>query len=387
MNWNAILNKEQRFAIGLTSGAASLGLQASLVRIKGTGERVAVKHLHTLSRRYETGFRNRLLAPRMDARELSMLSFELGDLFAEAAGELLKYARSQDVRVDFIASDGHTMSHVPPRNVNKGIGTHQVGEPAVIAERTGLPVVSDFAARDMAAGGQGAPLLSYACARLFHRWDRVTVCLDLGGTVSMTLVPRDLDDMLAFDAGPGTITIDGAMRYLTGGTKEYDKGGKAAASGVVVDEFLEYLLDHPYFNRVPPKSTGWAEFGPEVYLRDSLAARSDKSFEDLVATCTTAVAYLIVRAYNRFIRPRHEVDRFILMGGGCHNATLVELIKKGLSDLTFRTTEDYHLPGDAMGGIGVAVLGNETLCGTPGNFPQATGARHPVILGKITPGR
>ena len=387
MDWNGILNKEQRFAIGLTSGASSLGLQATLVRIKGTGSRLAVKHLHTLNRRYETGFRTRLLAPRMDTQELSLLSFELGDLFADAAEELLDHAKTEGVTVDYISTDGHTMSHIPPRNVNKGIGTLQIGESSVIAERTGLPVVSDFLARDMAAGGQGAPLLSYACARLFHRWDRVSVCLDLGGTVSITVVPRDLDDLIAFDAGPGTIAIDGAVRYLSGGTKEYDDGGKAAKAGVVVDEFLEYLLDHPYFNRVPPKSTGWSEFGPDVYLRDSLAARNDKSFEDLVATCTAAVAYSIVRAYNRFIRPRHEVDRFILMGGGCRNKTLVDQIKKGLSDLTFRTSENYQLPHDAMGGIGVAMLGNETLCGTPGNFPQATGAKRAAILGKITPGR
>jgi len=323
----------------------------------------------------------------MDARELAMLSFELGDLFADVALELMDHAEGLGVSVDYIASDGHTMSHVPPRNINKGIGTIQIGEPAVIAERCGLPVVSDFVARDMAAGGQGAPLLSYACARLFHRKDRVTVCLDLGGTISITVVPRDLDELIAFDAGPGTIAIDGAVRYLSGGTKEYDDGGRAAADGVVVDEFLEYLLDHPYFNRVPPKSTGWAEFGPDVYLRDSLAARSDKSFEDLVATCTASVAYTIVRAYNRFIRPRHEVDRFILMGGGCRNKTLVQHIKKGLNDLTFRTSEDYNLPHDAMGGIAVAMLGNETLCGTPGNFPQATGARRAAVLGKITPAR
>lgn len=385
MDWTGIHNKEQRFAIGLTSGGSSLGLQASLVRIKGTGSRLAVKHLRTIERRYETGFRTRLLAPRMNAREMAMLSFELGDLFADAARELLDHAEGLGAAVDFIASDGHTLSHVPPRNINKGVGTVQIGEPAVIAERCRLPVVSNFVARDMAAGGQGMPLLSYACTRLFHRPDRVSVCLDLGGTVSMTLVPRELDEVMGFDAGPGTITIDGAVRLLSGGTKEYDEGGRAASAGVVVDELLDFLLDHPYFNRVPPKSTGWAEFGPEIYLRDALAARSDKSFEDLVATCTTSVAYTVVRAYNRFIRPRHEVDRFILMGGGTRNAALVEQIKKGLSDLTFRTSEDYQLPQGAMGGIGMAVLGNEALCGTPGHFPNATGAKRAAVLGSITP--
>jgi len=287
--------------------------------------------------------------------------------------------------VDFIASNGHTVSHVPPRG-DGAIGTLNICEPAVIAERTGLPVVSDFRARDMAAGGQGAPLAAYAHWMLFHRPDRTVAVLNLGGIASLTVVPPSMDDVLAFETGPGCIAIDGAVRLLSAGTIETDLKGAAAAKGVVIDEFLDYLLDHPFFSRVPPKSTGRDEFGPDSYLRDALASRKNYGMEDLIATCTAAVAYSIMRAYNRFVAQHFEVSRLIVVGGGIHNKTLMSQIKKALPDVTIRTSEEYKLPSDSIGCISAAVLGNETLCLTPGNIPHTTGARRPVVLGTITPG-
>ena len=384
MNLGTIKKKAIRFGIGLMSGTSCDGIDAALIRIKGTGLNMAVKPISFKSFPYDKEIRTRLLAPRMDAREICTLNFEIGALLAEAAAATLEVAMAEPCEVDFIASSGHTIAHLPPRNSDR-IGTLQIGEPAVIAERCRIPVVSDFRQRDMAAGGQGAPLIPYADWVLFRREDRTAAFLNIGGIANITVVPPLAEDLLAFDTGPGNMAIDGAMRLLTSGEKQMDRGGKIAARGVVIDEFLDYLLGHPYLNDLPPKSTGREEFGPEVYLRDALASRRDHSHEDLMATVTTAVAYSIIRAFNRFVKPKYDVTRFIISGGGAHNQTLVKRIKSGLSGITVRLSDSYGIPVDAREAIAFAILGNETLCGTPANFPQATGARHSAVLGKITP--
>lgn len=366
------------------SGTSCDGVDAALVRIKGTGPEMAVKPIAFKMFPYDKELRMRLLAPRIDTRELCALNFDVGRCMAEAAVQTLKTATREPCEVDFIATSGHTMAHLPPRN-SEYIGTLQIGEPAVIAERCKLPVVSDFRQRDMAAGGQGAPLVSYADWILFHRDDRTSAFLNIGGIANITVVTPKVDDVLGFDTGPGNMAIDGAIRLLTSGTEQMDTDGKTAAKGVVIDEFMDYLLGHPYFNDVPPKSTGREDFGPEVYLRDALSTRSNNSTEDLMATVTSAVAYSIVRAYNRFIKPRHDISRFIISGGGANNPTLIKAIKAGLSGTKVRLSDAYGIPVDAREAIAFTILGNETLCGTPANIPHATGASHRVVLGKITP--
>lgn len=366
------------------SGTSCDGVDAALVRIKGTGPEMAVKPIAFKMFPYDKELRMRLLAPRIDTRELCALNFDVGRCMAEAAAQTLKTAMREPCEVDFIATSGHTMAHLPPRN-SEYIGTLQIGEPAVIAERCKLPIVSDFRQRDMAAGGQGAPLVSYADWILFHRDDRTSALLNIGGIANITVVTPKLDDVLGFDTGPGNMAIDGAIRLLTSGAEQMDVDGKMAAKGVVIDEFMDYLLGHPYFNDVPPKSTGREDFGPEVYLRDALSTRSNNSTEDLMATITSAVAYSIVRAFNRFIKPRHDISRFIISGGGANNPTLIKAIKAGLSGIKVRLSDAYGIPVDAREAIAFTILGNETLCGTPANIPHATGAGHRVVLGKITP--
>jgi anhydro-N-acetylmuramic acid kinase len=265
------------------------------------------------------------------------------------------------------------------------VGELQIGDSAVIAERTGLPVVSDFQARDLAAGGQGRPLTAYADWTLFAREDRIVGHLHLGAIASLSVIPPNFEDVIAFDTGPANMAIDGAMRLVTSGTQESDHKGKVAAKGVVIDEFLEYLLDHAFFARVPPKSTGREAFGPETYLRDALAGRKDHSLEDLVATVTAAVGYSIIRAYNRFVKPQYELARLIVSGGGTSNRTLLRHIRKGLPGTMLRISDDYGLPHQALDACSMAILGNETICGKSANVPLATGARHAVVLGKITP--
>jgi anhydro-N-acetylmuramic acid kinase len=384
MDLNALRDKDVRFAIGLMSGSSCDGVDAALVRVKGTGPGLRVKLIKQHTIPYTPGLRTRLLTARFDAHDVALLNFELGECMGEAAEGLMKHAESEDITVDFIASHGHTLAHTPPRGSDSA-GTLQIGEAALIAERCGVPVVSDFRTRDIAAGGQGAPLVPYADWMLFGRKDRTVATLNIGGIANLTIVTPKFEDVIAFDTGPGNMAIDGCARFLSSGAREMDKDGKGAAKGVVIDEFLDYMLDHPYFARVPPKSTGREEFGLEVYLRDALNARKDRPAEDLMATVTAGVGYSIVRAFKRFVDNQYDVSRLIVGGGGIHNKTLMRHIKKGLPDVTLRRSDEYHIPSEAREAISFAILGNETICGTPNNVPQATGARTNVVLGKITP--
>ena len=385
MDLEAIKNKPRRFGIGLMSGTSCDGVSAALVRIKGTGRGLHMKFIDTGSFPYPQPLRNRLLSPHLTAQDLCLLNFELGERFAEAVREMVNIAWAEGCEVDFVASHGHTAAHIPPRG-DKPYGTLQIGEPAVIVERTGLPVISDFRTRDMAAGGQGAPLAPYADWVLFGRPERSVVCLNLGGIANFTVVTPEFENVLAFDAGPANMAIDGAVRLLTRGERQMDTDGANAARGVVLKEFLDYLLEHPYFEQEPPKSTGREEFGAEVYLRDALAHRKGHSYEDLVATVTTAVALNITAAYKRFIRPKYDnIARIVVSGGGAYNSTLMRWIKQALPMVPIRTSEQYGIPSSAREAVAFAILGNETICGTPANVPHATGARHAAVLGRITP--
>lgn len=385
MLFEGIRKKTTRFAIGMTCGSAARGIDAALVRIKGSGNNLHIKYIKSRHVPFAPGLHTRLIVARKDARELALLNFELGELLAEAAQDMVRIAQKELCEVDFVALDGYTVSHNPPRGYDLSIGTYQIGESAIVAERTLLPVVSDFRSRDMAAGGQGGPITAYADWALFSREDRTVARLHLGGITSITVIPPKFDEIVAFDAGPGMVVLDGAVRQLTSGTQEMDIKGAAAVKGVVIDEFLEFLLDHPYFAKVPPKTTSRDEFAPETYLRDALMARKDHSLDDLMATVTAAVSYCLVRAYNRFVKPQFTVSRVIVSGGGVKNQALMQRLKNGMGDAVLRASDEYGLPADALDAIGVAVLGNETLCGKPSNVPHATGAQQSVTLGRITP--
>ncbi len=374
-----------RYIVGLTSGYSCRGIDAVLIRIKGSGPALQVKVVKAKHFPYESGLRTRLLVTRKDAHEVGLLNFELGGHLADAAAEMCRMAHAELLEVDAIATAGHNVAHLPPRGGSIEIGTMQIGEPAVIAERTNICVVSGFAAGDMAAGGQGAPLSTFGNWSLFSREDRVVANLHLGGVTSMTVAPPALEEAIGFEIGPGNIALDGAIRILTGGTSELDRAGEIASKGVVIDEFLDFLLDHAYFAKVPPKSVAHSEFCPESYLRDGLAGRKDQSIADLMATVTAAVSYSIVRAFNRFVKPRFNVSRVIVDGGGVANDALMKRIRSGMPDVTLRSSDEYKLPCAELDAIHVAILGNEMICEQAANVPSATGANCPAVIGTMTP--
>lgn len=385
MDIEAIRNKKARFVIGLMSGTSCDGVDAVLVRIKGTGISLAMKLIAHQTFPYANDLRNRLLAEHMTAKDVCLLTFELGEVMAEACLAMMDIAEDNQQEVDFIAVHGHTIAHYPPGSSTGRVGTLQIGESAVIAQRTKKPVVSDFRVRDMAAGGQGAPLVPYADWLLFRREDRTVVCLNIGGIANITVVPPKFEDILAFDTGPGNIAIDGAVRLLSRGTRSYDENGETARRGKVINEFLEYLLSDSYFSKEPPKSTGRERFGVDAYLRDALANRREHSYEDLIATITQATAQSIADAYKNYVAPKYDVAHIIVSGGGAMNSTLMLKLKEALPDVKIYISDRIGISYDAREAIAFAILGNETICGTPANVPQATGASEAVVLGKITP--
>ena len=386
MGLNTIRKKSVRYAVGLACGRSCTGIDAVLVRIKGTGPALHLKLVDYQRFPYSPALRNKLLGGQRTGRDLGVLNFELGEKLAAAALDMIGAAHEQLCDVDFVSLGGHAVAHVPPRPGGGVPGGLQVGEPAVVAERTELPVVSDFQARDVAAGGQGNPLSAYADWALFSRDDRTVACLHLGHFASLSVIPPNYESIVAFETGPANAAIDGAVRFLTSGGRDRDDAGAAASKGVVIDEFFEYLLEHPYFAQVPPKSVAQDEFAPDAYLRDALTGRKDHSLEDLVATVTAAVGNSIIRAYSRFLLPRFEIARLIVTGGGAANRTLMGHIRKGMAGTVVRISDDYKLPHDAYDACALAILGNETICGKAANIPHATGARRAVVLGKISLG-
>ena len=381
--------KPRRRVVGLMSGTSADGVDAALVEVEGAGEEARARLLAFKACPYPEDIRRQLFqlfSPAAPAAEVCRMNFLLGEVFAEAALALLAEQKLSPADLDLIASHGQTICHFPLRSPGETGSTLQIGEGAVIAEKLGVLVVCDFRPADIAAGGQGAPLVPFADYVLFHSADRNRLVQNIGGIANVTLLPAGgrLGDTLAFDTGPGNMVIDALAFRLSEGRQNYDKDGELAAHGRVNDALLEWLLGHPFLSRRPPKSTGREEFGasfPEELLRKAESLRC--SLRDALATATAFTAASVARAYRDFILPHHPVDEVILGGGGSRNLTLQRSLQQELPGLPLLLHEDFGIPSKAKEALAFAILGNETMLGRPANLPSATGARHPVILGKI----
>jgi anhydro-N-acetylmuramic acid kinase len=335
------------------------------------------------------------------AAELCRLHVELGEWLAAAALQLCAEAGVPPESVDLIGSHGQTVWHEPPA-VGSGVAgrgalagsrgsTLQLGCPATIAERTGIPVVSDFRARDMAAGGEGAPLVPWVDRELFSVPGRRRILLNIGGMANLTWLPArgDSAPLLAFDTGPGNALIDAAVALATGGAESYDRGGGWASSGQVDEGLLTELLAHPFFARTPPKSTGRELFG-RPFVED-LAARigtvGERGWADIVATLTALTARSISGAIERWILPWHGVDEVVVTGGGLHNPVLLSLLTEQLAPIPLFRGEVLGVDPDAKEAVAFAVLARAHLLRVPANVPEVTGAAGPRVLGSYTPGR
>jgi anhydro-N-acetylmuramic acid kinase len=261
--------------------------------------------------------------------------------------------------------------------------TLQLGAPAVIAERCGCTVAADFRPRDIAAGGQGAPLVSYLDLLLFRDEQRSRAVQNIGGIGNLTYLPAH-GEPHAFDTGPGNVLIDEAMRLLTGGAQGYDRDGRMAAAGRVDPALLDEWLQHPYFQQTPPRSTGRELFGvAEARAYVAQCQARGLAAEDTIATLTALAARSIADSYARYCGP---VDDVLVSGGGARNPTLLRMLQDALPSASVRTVDTLKLDADAKEAIAFAVAGYATLHGWPNNVPAATGATHPAVLGSITPG-
>jgi len=372
--------------VGLMSGTSLDGISACVVRfteVSGLGSRaLGLQLLSFVTRPYSADQRSRLLRAMTGgtAEEYSRLAFELGAWFAEAATAALVESGVPRNEVRAIGSHGQTLWHDAPRS------TWQLGESAVIAERLGIDVVSDFRVRDVAAGGQGAPLVPIADALLFSakHWRALQ---NIGGIGNVTVVPPggDVSGVRAFDTGPGVGVIDAVVRLLRPG-QTFDKDGALARAGSAIASVVDTLLSHPYFASPPPKSTG-RELFSESYVAELVrmcrAAKPACRDEDIVATATALTARSIADAYRRFMP--EPVTEVLLSGGGANNSALVQMISAAIAPMTVRRFEEVFFDGDAKEAVAFALLAKLFVDGKPGNVPSATGSAGPRVLGKLTP--
>jgi anhydro-N-acetylmuramic acid kinase len=370
--------------VGLMSGTSLDGITAAVVRFAERGAHAMDAGLLAfVSREYDAETRSRLAHALAGATpaEYCRLNFELGEWLADAAIAAMAEAGVSRTEIAAIASHGQSIWHEP------GHSTWQTGESSVIAERTGIDVVSDFRVRDMAAGGQGAPLVPIADGLLFAHESRWRALQNLGGIGNVSVVPPggDLGALRAFDTGPGCGVIDKVVRTLRPDLP-YDRDGHLASRGMSVGRVVDKLLEHEYFRASPPKSTG-----PELFSQqytDELIAECRRvspgcTDEDIVATAVDLTARSIADSYARFIA--EPVEEVFLSGGGARNPALVAAISRAIAPRTVGDFDSTFFDGDAKEAVAFALLGYLHLTGRPGNVPRATGASGPRILGKHTP--
>jgi anhydro-N-acetylmuramic acid kinase len=388
-----IYRKKERLVIGLMSGTSVDGIDAALVKIRGKGLDTKIELLEFENFSYNNHVRKKifeLFDPSTSTIEkICHMNFLLGELFAEAVFKVIKKAHMGPNNVDLIGSHGQTIYHIPQITEDLGYrikSTFQIGEPGVIAERTGIVTVGDFRVRDVAAGGDGAPLVPYTDYILYRHPANTIALQNIGGIANVTVLPTacGIEDVMAFDTGPGNMIIDEVVKRVTGGALKYDKDGHLASKGEVNSQLLDELLKDEYFIRKPPKTTGREYFGASYVDRlMERAARLKLDKYDLVATVTALTAKSIANSYRDFIMPLYNIDKVIISGGGSYNKTLVRMIKEYLPEMGVMTQEDMGFNSDAKEAVAFAILANEAINGNFNNIPKATGARRPVVMGKI----
>jgi anhydro-N-acetylmuramic acid kinase len=369
---------------GVMSGTSLDGIDVAVVDIRRMQNRLRLKPLAFRSVPYPKPVREALLSvsnAMTHTATISRLHFLLGDLYANAILEATKKHKAKLIGLhgQTIVHEGLAVEYLGHRVAS----TYQIGEAAVVAERTGIPTISNFRERDIAAGGQGAPLVPCVDYLLFRDRRINRVVINIGGIANITVIPRGAraTDVVAFDTGPGNMVIDALVRHFTEGKQHYDRNGSIAKRGEVHDRLLESMLSDPYFTVKPPKTTGRERFGQE-FVSGLLA--TGIPIEHLIATATEFTAQSIALGVRQAVG---DVDEAIISGGGVHNRQIMRSLAKLLPKTRVVTTAEFGIDPDAKEAIAFAVLAYESLAGRPGNLPSATGARKPVVLGKLSPGR
>ncbi|MFF2586285.1 anhydro-N-acetylmuramic acid kinase AnmK [Peribacillus butanolivorans] len=376
------------YIVGLMSGTSLDGIDAALVRVNNTGLKTEIEMIEFITYPFpkdiEKEIMQSLSVETSNVQLICSLNFKLGKLFSDATKEVCEKAGLPIEQLDLIGSHGQTIYHQPLQEQNWVPSTLQIGEPAVIAHDTNTIVISNFRTMDMAAGGQGAPLVPFTEYILYRSETKGRLLQNIGGIGNVTVLPNQasLNDMYAFDTGPGNMIIDEVCRQLF--NLRYDEGGKIAKQGLINEELLSYCFSHPYIMSPPPKSTGRELFGRQ-YVVKLLKMFESLPSQDILATVTMFTAKSIVENYRAYIFPKTKIEEVIIGGGGSYNKTLLEMIQSLLGNsIQVLTQEELGYSSEAKEAVAFALLANETFHGNPSNVPKATGAKNDVILGNIT---
>ncbi len=373
--------KNYKTIISMMSGTSLDSIDACLLRIY---DNLKFEVLDSYSLNYPEEVRNKLLQlanNNADVKDVCFMNFAVGNLFAECANKLLKKSGHKSEEVDFISSHGQTIFHIPKDMEISDIKTKstlQIGDISVISYKTGIMTVGDFRTKDMAANGQGAPLVPFADKILFCT-DKNRLIQNIGGISNVTVLSKDTE-IFAFDNGPGNMLIDYFVKKLF--DKQYDKNGELAEKGKINNEWLDILMKEPYYSLIPPKTTGRELFNNNYAENIFKSAPADKY--DVIATITALTAKVITDSYKNFVLPKTSIDEIVLGGGGAYNNTLISYIKSYMPEIPVKMHKDFGIPDKLKEAIAFAYLGYYTINKQPNNIPTCTGADYPVIMGKIS---
>jgi anhydro-N-acetylmuramic acid kinase len=383
--------------MGMMSGTSADGIDVALARISGAPPAITAKfegHHHV---RFPASVREAILrlangAPTTTS-EISQLNFLVGEEFARAAIAACTKWRVPLRQISLIGSHGQTIFHqgVAARFLSRRVAsTLQIGEPSIIAGRTGVTTIGDFRPSDMAAGGQGAPLVPFVDYLLYRHARIGRVALNIGGIANLTVIPAGArpGQLFAFDIGPGNMVIDAIVEIATRGRSHYDRDARLAINGKLIPALLSKMLREPYLRNRPPKTAGREQFG-RAYAEKILAwgKRHRALTEDLVRTATVFTSLSVADALRRFVLPRTRVDELIVAGGGARNPLLMAQLAAALPEIEIVPASEFGIPAEAKEAFAFAVLAYEAYHGRANNLPSATGARHPAVMGKLVRGR
>ncbi len=386
-----VSKKKKKLIVGLMSGTSADGIDAVLVEVRGSGPKTRLKQLAFATYPFPAPL-TRLILRNSDSRtarldDIARLNVFLGVLFAEAAKRIIRQGGKSREEVDLIGSHGQTIQHLPAarRLYGEDIrATLQIGNPSVIAKRAGIATVGDFRLGDVAVGGTGAPLVPFVDHLLLRSQKKNRALLNIGGIANITLLPAggSLDSVIAFDTGPGNMVIDYLARNLFG--KSYDVGGRIASRGMLLPSVLNWMADHAYLRRPPPKSTGRELFGESFAKKLLLRSRGQRR-EDIVATASEFTALSVYLGARKFFPRAVFPSELLVSGGGSRNNYIMHALRRYFAGATVSTTDATILPARPKEAICFAILANETIAGNPSNVRRVTGAKKATVLGTICP--
>jgi len=384
--------------LGLMSGTSADGIDAALAEISGAPPRLSFHYKGHFHSRFSAGIREKVLRVAngggTSTEEISRLNFELGGEFARAAIAACRQWRIPISQIALIGSHGQTIFHQGGAEFVGGkrriASTLQIGEPCIIAERTGVTTIADFRPTDIAAGGQGAPLVPFLDYLLYRHARRGRIALNIGGIANVTIIPAGAppQEIFAFDTGPGNMIVDALVEWAKRGRERFDRGARLAISGRVNLELLTRLMREPYLRRDPPKTAGREQFGSAFAERlVAWATKHRASPADVVRTATIFTSLSITDALHRFVLPRVRIHDLIVSGGGANNPLMMAQLAAALPDLRIVPAQEWGVPPEAKEAVAFALLAYEAFHGRPNNLPSATGANHSTVMGKLVHGR